>query len=180
MSLFNQAEASTDEWATPQKVVRPLSEAVGGFDLDSASGAESEPHADHTYTQEDNGLRKDWFGKVWCNPPFSNKTKWMEKALVETRDKDAELVVMCLPVDTSTQWFHKYAVKANLLCFAEGRIAFKGDGEGTPNFGCMFVVWGDCTDELRSALHSFGVVFDCDNVFQATEPVSLEAFGGAD
>lgn len=58
------------EWGTPEYVVSPLSDALDGFDLDPASGAEPVPYADERYTVEDDGLAQDWFGDVWLNPPY--------------------------------------------------------------------------------------------------------------
>ena len=147
---------ATDEWATPPRVTRELAHAVGGFDLDPASGAERAPHADETYTAEQNGLAQPWFGSVWCNPPYSEKEDWIKKALGE-RDR-CDVIVMLLPVDTSTQWFHNYTTEADAVVFIEGRLAF-GDAESTANFASMFVVFGDVTPSLHDTLSGFGAVF---------------------
>jgi DNA N-6-adenine-methyltransferase (Dam). len=60
VGLFTSSE--TDEWATPPAFVRPLADAVGGFDLDPAAGAENSPIAEHAFTEADDGLAKPWFG----------------------------------------------------------------------------------------------------------------------
>ena len=62
----------SDEWATPPSLLRPLDEAVGGFDLDPCSGAEERSIAPETYTESDDGLSKLWHGRVWVNPPYSD------------------------------------------------------------------------------------------------------------
>jgi hypothetical protein len=47
------------------------------------------------------GLTSDWRGKrIFVNPPFSQKPQWIRKAIEES--KKGKLVVMLLPVDTST------------------------------------------------------------------------------
>ena len=54
------------------------------FDLDVASPINkigSHVPCDAYYTEADDGLAKDWFGRVWCNPPFSNATLWANKFL---------------------------------------------------------------------------------------------------
>ena len=158
-------EDKTDEWATPNSFVRPLSDAVGGFDLDPASGAEPEPHADTTYTKEDDGLEQEWFGNVFLNPPFSNKERWLEKTLQETNSGNADLVVTVLPVDTSTRWFHNYVTDAICHSFiGPGRQDFdrrgKATGSGNPSFAVMVVVFGDrVPKELLGCLNRKGVVF---------------------
>ena len=153
-------ENHTNEWATPKDVVRPLADAVGGFDLDPTSGAEQTPHAAETYTKDDDGLHSPWFGQVWCNPPFAEKDKWLKKAIDE-RD-NYERCIMLIPVDTSTGWFHSYVTEADCVCFDGSRISFvKPDGTqgNSPNFGTMFVVFGDLTDELLTALEKRGSIF---------------------
>ena len=64
-------------------------------------------------------LKKDWFGFVWCNPPYGRETGlWLEKfinygngiALVNSR--------------TDTKWFHNYAIKSDVICFVKGRLSF--------------------------------------------------------
>lgn len=68
----------TDERFTPQWVFDGLGLT---FDLDPASpleGGDFVP-ARHKYTRADDGLARDWFGLVWCNPPFSSATAWADK-----------------------------------------------------------------------------------------------------
>lgn len=55
MSLFSHEfyEDSSDEFGTPVEFHRPIADAVGGFDLDPASGAEPKPLASTRYTEDD-------------------------------------------------------------------------------------------------------------------------------
>lgn len=178
MSLFRHDfhEETSDEFATPSWYWQLVADAVGGFDLDPASGAEDEPRASTRFTKEDDGLSQQWFGKVWLNPPFSEKTEWLKKAHKEYHDGNAELVVILLPVDTSTQWFHGYAADADLLHFQKGRLKFSGGGSSNrnPNFGIMLVVFGDYPDELASTLENQGTVFTQGNRYQSTVQQTLE------
>lgn len=167
MPTFNQQEYEdrSDEYATPKSFLRPLADAVGGFDLDPASGAEIDPHAKHVYTKEDDGLQQDWFGAVFCNPPFSEKEQWLKKAIQETNDGNAEIVVMVLPVDTSTRWFHNLVTQSVAMCFVgPGRQDFdrRSDAEanGNPSFAVMIPVFGDrVPPELLGCLNTRGVVY---------------------
>jgi hypothetical protein len=57
-----------DEWLTPP----PLIQALGEFDLDPCAPIKRPwDMAKNHYTIEDDGLEKDWFGRVWLNPPVS-------------------------------------------------------------------------------------------------------------
>lgn len=185
MAVWNDdtQEPETDEWATPSSLIRPLSDAVGGFDLDPASGAEDIPHADQTYTAQEDGLTQPWFGKVFCNPPFSEKSEWLKKAVDETENGDAELVVMVLPVDTSTEWFHNYVTKSVAVCFmGPGRVDFdrrdKAGGK-QPNFAIMLPIFGEVVEpELLGFLNTRGVVYHHRALYREAQQTTLIADGG--
>lgn len=159
-------EETSDEYATPPEIWRPLSRAVGGFDLDPASGAESTPIADARFTKEDDGLSSAWFGTVWLNPPFGDKSgtgegnreKWLRKARKEASRGDVDLIVTLLPVDTSTDWFHRHVVDANTICYLSRRPQFQGESVHT-GFACMLVVYGDPPGDLVDVLEGMGAVF---------------------
>lgn len=71
----------TDEHYTPKYIFDSLRQT---FDLDVAAPIDlSKSHvpAKAHYTELDDGLSKDWFGFVWCNPPFKNATAWANKFL---------------------------------------------------------------------------------------------------
>jgi hypothetical protein len=52
------------------------------------------------------GLSVEWGNVNYVNPPYSNKEPWILKALKEFVYKK-KTVVMLLPVDTSTDWYHE-------------------------------------------------------------------------
>lgn len=70
--------SESDERFTPRWVFDGLGLT---FDVDPASpvgGGDFVP-ADHKFDREDDGLSRDWWGRVWLNPPFSNATPWADK-----------------------------------------------------------------------------------------------------
>lgn len=159
-------EKTSDEYATPPTLWRPIARAVGGFDLDPASGAESTPIADTRYTKEDDGLSQSWFGTVWLNPPFGDQSgpgrggreTWLRKARNEVNRDQVDLITVLLPVDTSTDWFHRHAVAADVICFLSRRPQFVGESVHT-GFACMVVVYGETPEQLLETLGSMGSVF---------------------
>lgn len=185
MTHKNREEGS-DEYATPPSVWRPLSRAVGGFDVDPASGAESTPIAETRYTVEDNGLEQVWEGDVWLNPPFgdapstgpSKRERWLQKSRQEVQRPEVRTVTALLPVDTSTQWFHTHVVEAEALCLmGPGRLEFEGEkaeDTGNTSFATCLAVYGDPPDVLIEALEEFGAVFRGREFFRSTVQQSLE------
>ena len=82
------------------------------------------------------GLKIEWGKKTYCNPPYSNPSEWVNKAIEES--KKGKLIVMLLRVDSSTKWFARL-VEANARFFWAGsRIKFIG--KGSPNFASMLVI----------------------------------------
>lgn len=71
MGGHHGAHSHTDDWITPKRVIAALGGA-DSFDLDPcASLTQPWPTARASYTVEDNGLIKPWFGRVWGNFPYS-------------------------------------------------------------------------------------------------------------
>lgn len=65
---FERTNQTTDEWYTPKEIIH----ALGVFDTDPC--APMNPiyrTAKVMYNKEDDGLSKDWCGRVWLNPPYS-------------------------------------------------------------------------------------------------------------
>lgn len=162
--MGHRQDPEDDEYATPGKLWRPLSNAVGGFDLDPASGAESTPIAPNRYTKEDDGLTKAWHGWVFVNPPWSTngdgsaKDRWLRKARGEANRDDVDGVVLLLPVSSSAHWFHDHVLNAEVVCFVgPGRIPFEG-GDRNPSFEMLIAVFGSAPDDLVDALDSLGAV----------------------
>jgi site-specific DNA-methyltransferase (adenine-specific) len=108
-------------WATPQEWFDYLNLEFK-FTLDPCCAPETAKCKKY-YTAEDDGLSKSWSGeRVFMNPPYGRElTRWMAKAHDEARDNGA-LVVCFVPARVDTQWWHKYAVKAQDIRFPIGRV----------------------------------------------------------
>jgi phage N-6-adenine-methyltransferase len=121
---------SSDHWSTPPAFVADLARDFGGFDLDPCCREET-AKAPNFFTEANDGLRKDWYGRVFLNPPYSKPAPWLRKAIAETECARAELVVALLPVRTDTRWFHSFVNGVAELRFIKGRIKWIG-WQGTP------------------------------------------------
>lgn len=129
-----------DEWWTPDDLFAELWNEFGPFDLDAAA-SEQNAKCPLFFTIVDDGLSQPWKGRVWCNPPYRNLIRWVEKAWYEvSREGGADLVVLLLPAQTSTRWFHDYALKHGELYWVRGKRRFGGARwqSVTPSVGVIF------------------------------------------
>ena len=57
---------------TPAKEVEAAREVLGTIDLDPASNPQAQEtvKAEKFFTEDDDGLSKEWDGNVWLNPPY--------------------------------------------------------------------------------------------------------------
>ncbi|ELK54701.1 hypothetical protein D320_08635 [Haloferax sp. BAB-2207] len=168
-----------NEFATPAKIWRPLSRAVGGFDLDPASGAEPTPIAPTRFTADDDGLSRPWFGSVFCNPPWSSngdgsaKHTWLQKARSEAHRDAVDVVVVVLPADTSAHWFHDHVLEAEAVCLVgPGRIPFVGE-DRNPSFQLSVSAFGTIEQPLLDALNTLGAVIYGKQIYEPTVQTRL-------
>jgi site-specific DNA-methyltransferase (adenine-specific) len=135
--------SQTDDWATPRALFDSLNE-FAQFDLDVA--ASSTNHLcedwfglDHPDESRRDGLTADWYGHVWCNPPYGRGIKdWVLKAT-----KHYDFVTMLLPARTDTKWFHDLVLPNAEVTFVRGRIKF-GNGLSPAPFPSMIVEFQCC------------------------------------
>jgi hypothetical protein len=88
-----------DEHFTPKW----LFDALGVlFDLDVSAPIDLQTNvpAQNKYTSLDDGLVQPWFGNVWCNPPYSKPTPWVEKFIYHRRG------IALLPMTRGKWWFN--------------------------------------------------------------------------
>jgi site-specific DNA-methyltransferase (adenine-specific) len=106
-------KSKSDKWQTPPEVYDPLN-AEFNFNFDPCP---------ITYKNGDpDGLLIEWGTSTFCNPPYSNTSKWIEKAVEESK-KD-KTIVMLINAVTDTIAFHKYIYNKAEIRFIKGRIKF--------------------------------------------------------
>lgn len=93
------------EWGTPQWLFDEL-DAVYHFETDVCATPENAKCKKY-FTKEQDGLKQEWTGVCWCNPPFGRGItgKWVKKAY-----ESKATTVMLIPSRTDTKWFHDYIV----------------------------------------------------------------------
>lgn len=171
MTIDQFTSSDSDEWATPPEFVRPLADAIGGFDLDPASGAEQSPIARETFAEGDDGLSRRWFGTVWCNPPYSEIGEWTRKAVSESRVDGVGPVILLCKGDSSTDWWQWAASEASVIAMIDGRMQFS-DGGDAP-FPSHVMGFGKIPAGVKDVLARRGVVIEADQIYTRTEQERL-------
>lgn len=110
-------EGKSDEWLTPLELIKKL----GEFDLDPCCPI-SPPWtlASVNYNKNDDGLSKDWFGRVWLNPPYGpHEIKWIKKLA----DHGNGLALIFARTETE-KFFSQVWDRADAILFIKGRLYF--------------------------------------------------------
>ena len=125
--------SKSDNWETPQDLFDHL-DKIFHFDIDVCATKENSK-CEKYYTPEMDGLKQEWKGVCWCNPPYGREIgKWVEKAY-----KSNCMVVMLLPARTDTKWFHDFCLKG-IIRFIKGRLKF-GNANNCAPFPSMIVIF---------------------------------------
>ncbi len=164
--------SSSEHWGTPDPISDALQVAWGRFDLDAAASKEN-AKADEWYNEEDDGLKQDWFGVTFCNPPFNLRKgmrvdPWIAKARHETERTEGDIcrrAVLLVPARTSNKWWHEHVMGvAAYVVFVQGRIKFVMEGkDNCATFPSVVIVYDP---EVRT-------LNDHRTIFSAWKPRSL-------
>lgn len=78
-----------------------------GFNLDVCCTDENIPALRYYKNGDKDGLKEEWSDFSWCNPPFNECRKWIEKAYKENKENGVK-IAMLIPVRTETKYWHDY------------------------------------------------------------------------
>ena len=153
-----------EESYTPTVYVESAREVMGKFDLDPASNemAQKTVDADHFYTIDDDGLTKDWRGKIWMNPPYTARVinVFINKLVSHYLAGEVTEAIVLTNNNTDTSWFHEAAINGAAVCFTSGRINFlKRDGsKSSPTNGQSFIYFGENINSFKDVFSKHGLV----------------------
>ena len=120
--------SKSDNWATPQEFFDDL-HAEFDFDFDVCASVENHK-CEKYFTIEQDGLKQNWTGACWMNPPYGRTISlWMRKAFESAMS--GATVVCLIPARTDTAWWHDYAAKGEVR-FIRGRLKFGGHKNSAP------------------------------------------------
>ena len=140
--------AGTEVWLTPPEIIKSL----GEFDLDPCA-SEDRPwdSAKNHFTIKDDGLVQDWYGRVWCNPPYGKK---LDPFLHRLAEHGNGIALVFARTETRA-FFRNVWDRADAILFIKGRIRFyrpdgtQGQSAGSPS--CLIAYGKDNVDVLYSS-----------------------------
>lgn len=142
---FERSAQTTDEWYTPIEIIRSL----GKFDFDPCAPLfPLWKTAETMYNKTDDGLSKEWQGRVFLNPPYSHPLidRFIEK-MAQHNNGIALLYNRC----DSAMFQEIIFRKAVAMKFLAGRIKFfRPDGTrgNSPGCGSILVAFGRENGEI--------------------------------
>ncbi|MCD3321617.1 adenine methyltransferase [Clostridium botulinum D/C] len=132
-------------WETPQDLFNKLDNEFH-FTLDVCALPETAKCKNY-YTPEIDGLKQEWKGVCWMNPPYGRQIGiWLKKAYEESLKG---IKVVCLiPSRTDTKYWHDYCMKASEIRFIKGRLKF-GKSTNSAPFPSAIIVFDNGNDNLK-------------------------------
>lgn len=157
-------QSLSNEWYTPEKYIESARQVMGSIDLDPASSvvANKTVQATEYFSEEDNGLSKEWKGRIWLNPPYGGLAQQFTDKLVQEyiSGNVSQAVLLVNSHSTDTNWFQQ--LWNYTLCFTDHRINFESP-EGAKNgstHGSVFVYLGGRKDEFVNEFSKYGAVVE--------------------
>lgn len=123
----DQKRRIRDEAGTPKRLFDYIMKYIGVTPVLDVCASSRNKKCDRYISRKEDGLITPWDtqeqGVCWLNPPYSDVTPWLRKALAETYR--GTTTVALVNMDMSTQWWVKYALRASEIYFVVGaRVNF--------------------------------------------------------
>lgn len=161
----------SNEWYTPTKYVEAAREVMGGIDLDPASSeiANKTVKATRYYTEHDNGLLQNWYGRVFCNPPYSRTPEmrgkhqsyiamFSKKLLSHYAAGDVTQAILLASAQVDAKWFQPLWQFS--ICMVGHKIHFNMPEQKKSYsfhmFGTCFVYLGPNEARFTEVFSKFG------------------------
>lgn len=157
---YNSGE---NEWYTPPDYIEAARRVMGDIDLDPASSdiANVIVKAHQHYTKENDGLSKEWHGRIWMNPPYAPELikLFVSKYYKSIEDGTVTEGIVLVNNATETQWFYQLVECSSAVVFTKGRVRFldpEGNPRGAPLQGQAILYYGENMTKFLGEFIVFG------------------------
>ena len=135
--------------------------APRGIELDPATEVDNPTGAREFFTEEDDGLSREWRGNVFLNPPYGAGFRtWAEK-VHGSASAGAHIVALFPPTRAETGYWQEHILTEYLtaLCYVRRRVGFlRPSGEkATSNvYGSVLHLFNGDADRFAACLGKLG------------------------
>lgn len=148
--------SESPEWYTPRHIIDRVVKVFGEIDLDPCSNSRDTPNvpALNHFTAADDGLAREWFGRVYMNPPYGDEIpQWVDRLVQAYEGEEIAAAIALLPGRIDTNWFQP--LWNYTLCVVKGRLRFSGAENSAP-FPSVIVYMGLDVDGFMDAFEDIG------------------------
>jgi len=154
-----------NEWYTPEKYIISVRTVMGEINIDPASSSEANKivNANEYFTIENDGLTKEWNGKIFMNPPYAQPfiKLFSEKLVSEIEIGNCKEAIVLVNNATDTGWFQNMALKSKSICFIRGRIKFWApdkEQKSAPLQGQVMLYFGENEKMFNEEFIKYGFI----------------------
>jgi len=124
--------SKTTEWYTPMKYIMMVKKVLGGIDCDPCTSESAQRYIRATtyYTKDTDGLKHDWHGTVFINPPYGktgnigNQRIWTEYLVNQlTLGHTTVAIALCKSVP-GYSWYEQIWDCSDAQCLVRLPISF--------------------------------------------------------
>lgn len=155
--------SGNNEWYTPPEYIESARSVLGEIDLDPASSslANRTVMAKTFFTVDNDGLKAQWTGRVWMNPPYSSDLvgKFASKIAYHFESGDISEAIVLVNNATETRWFNEIVSVASAVSFVRGRIKYidvNGEQASSPLQGQAFIYLGEDPSKFLNEFSKYG------------------------
>ncbi len=155
-------EVGDGDYYTHPDLTAAAREVMGAIDLDPSSCrlANEGVQAARFYGVHEDGLKQQWEGRVWLNPPFGDWGSWAPKALDEIRaGRVTEMCVFITANATTGKALKDLKDQADAVMISNGRMNCWGPKATTPPEGNYIFYIGPNVAKFQDVFSRYGTVF---------------------
>lgn len=130
---------------TPEYVLEPVRQMLGGLGLDPCTEPDNPTCADRFYCPPDDGAALPWEAdSVFCNPPYGEaRNRWVARCIDEGQRRKVALLI---PAHVETQTFQRALLSCDAVVLVKARLRFgvlrENRRQEAASHGSAIFVWG--------------------------------------